>query len=331
MIRLPRFSLFGVIFASLALWLGDAGIGVCPVQAKPSATVQGANSITSDSLLTNYRQIVIEGLVLEVDSSLARQWGIEMFFTRNDSATGNNFAGAALQEENATATGLVPRLNTSGSPSVGSEARPLGIGATFDGFKTDTGTFQTTVRAAVGKGRCNILSQPIAVAMTGNQVTLTTLDEIPFPDILTRDRQPAVLDLSNKKVGITLEVVPTLRPQNDRITLDIKNLTVGQVTGYVTVSGVSRPSIQTSQVNTRIDLSNNESLLISGIKAARDRTERRGVPLLKDIPVLGLLFGRQTHIQERVDILFMITPHLLHAGENPLLPREFKNRDAIMR
>lgn len=327
----PRFSSIHVFAAALALWLGGVVVGMRPAQAQPSATIQGANPITSDSLLTNYRQIVIEGLVLEVDSALARQWGIEMFFTRNDSATGNNFAGAALQEENPTAMGLVPRLNTGNSPSVGSDARPLGIGATFDGFKTDTGTFQTTVRAAVGKGRCNILSQPIAVAMTGNQVTLATLDEIPFPDILTRDRQPAVLDLSNKKVGITLEVVPTLRPQSDRITLDIKNLTVGQVTGYVTVSGVARPSIQTSQVNTRIDLSDNESLLISGIKSARDRNERRGVPLLKDIPVLGLLFGRQTLIQERVDILFMITPHLLHAGENPLLPKEFRNRDGILR
>jgi len=314
----------------------SGAVSPTPIAALPTTLerlLRSVDRISSETLMDRFRQVVIEGLVVEVDTSTARQWGVEWFYTRNESGEPSNskLAGIGMTEPNTFATGATPNLNipanaSTGFPTIGSTNSAVGIGGTFDGIKLVSGLIQTRIRAAVGKGKADILSQPIAVAVNGTKVTLSTVDEIPFQDIQTGEKHVATLDLSNKKVGITLDVVPTFDINRERVLLDIQRLSVGQLNGYQTIRGVARPIIQTSEVNTKVELADRESLLISGIKAIRERGARKGVPLLKDIPVLGYLFGSATTVQERVDILFMVTPHVLDPGRNPLFPREFKNR-----
>lgn len=308
-----------------------------------SSFVGPDNILTTSSLLTTYRQIVVEGLVVEVASTEARQWGIEAFYQRNPANLdgGGNLAGSILSAPNSFPLGGVPSLNTGVNPPQVTVAQDtVGMGATLDGFQTDNYLFQTRVRAAVIKGKANILSQPIAVTRSGQEVLLKTVDEIPFQDIVTEgshvtrfsnaSNNLAVFnDYAKKDAGITLKVKPTLLPP-ERIQLDVTTLDVGQLAGFVQVRGIARPILEHSQLATKVELANNESLLISGIKTTSEVSERRGIPVLKDLPVLGLLFGSNTVRTERVDILFMITPHLLAPGENPLFPREFTNRDFIV-
>ncbi len=306
-----------------------------PAETPP---VSGENIVTTEGLLNLYRQIVIEGLVVEVDSSEVRRWGIEMLYQRNDAkAPTNNFAGAVLHNPNTFPIGGVPIFQPGSDPPVGIESERIGAGMTFDSFETDTWLFQARVRAAVMNGKARILSQPIAVARSGSEVHLTTAEEIPFLDIRPTGYQVPELgpdtdnlatvspDFFNKKAGITLKVTPQFRPPS-RVQLDITELNVGQLAGFVQVRGVARPVIQNSTVTTEVELANDESLLISGIKITSEGSGRRGVPVLKDLPILGLLFGENTVVVDRQDILFMITPHVLAPGQNPIMPKDFKNQ-----
>ncbi len=43
-----------------------------------------------------------------------------------------------------------------------------------------------------------------------------------------------------------------------------------------------------------------------------DSHDNRGIPWLKDIPLLGLLAGRQTNVRARTELLVLITPHVVH-------------------
>lgn len=334
--------------ASLAVLACAAGWLAIFSLARPSPTLaQSASSliipanatrITTESLALEYRQIVIEGLVLEVDSSSARALGLSWVFSRDESSEPSNaiLKGVGLQESGDFPTENVPVFIPGSDslgyvPGVGVRSAPVGIGGVFDGMRVDSHTFIAQVRAAVTMGKAEILSQPIAVALNNTTANLATVDEIPFQDIRTSENYVAtvnntILEISKRDAGISLEVTPRLTPDGRRIALEIKNLKVGQVVGYEVVRGVPRPTIQTASVNTQVALADRESLLISGIKAVRERRIRRGIPVLKDIPVLGYLFSKSTDTQERVDILFMITPHLLDPGQNPLLPREFQNR-----
>jgi len=309
--------------------------------------VSQENLLTTSALFNTYRQIVIEGLVVEVDSTEARQWGIEMFYQRNPGnlGGGGNLSGAVLRTPNTFPLGGVPSLDTSvNPPEVNLDSQPIGAGATFDSFETDTFLFQTRVRAAVIGGKANILSQPIAVTQSGMEVNLSTVDEIPFQDIVVDAYQATIIpdyqkelgavradfkDFTAKKAGITLKVTPQLLPP-ERIQLDISTLDVGQLAGFIYVRGVARPIIEHSTLETQVELADGESLLISGIKTTKDTSVRRGIPVLKNLPVLGLLFGSNTVLHEQVDILFMITPHLLRPGQNPLAPRDFQNKDFLL-
>jgi len=222
--------------------------------------VSQENLLTTSALFNTYRQIVIEGLVVEVDSTEARQWGIEMFYQRNPGnlGGGGNLSGAVLRTPNTFPLGGVPSLDTSvNPPEVNLDSQPIGAGATFDSFETDTFLFQTRVRAAVIGGKANILSQPIAVTQSGMEVNLSTVDEIPFQDIVVDAYQATIIpdyqkelgavradfkDFTAKKAGITLKVTPQLLPP-ERIQLDISTLDVGQLAGFIYVRGVARPII----------------------------------------------------------------------------------------
>ena len=37
-----------------------------------------------------------------------------------------------------------------------------------------------------------------------------------------------------------------------------------------------------------------------------------GVPWLKDIPILGALFGQQNNSRTRTELLILVTPHVMH-------------------
>ena len=58
-------------------------------------------------------------------------------------------------------------------------------------------------------------------------------------------------------------------------------------------------------------LLNNQTLILGGlIKDKRDRTTR-GIPVLKDIPVLGYLFGAKINTVDKTELLILITPRVI--------------------
>jgi len=57
-----------------------------------------------------------------------------------------------------------------------------------------------------------------------------------------------------------------------------------------------------------------ESLVIGGIRKVEERDVARGVPFLKDIPVLGLLFSGRDFEERVVETIFILTPTISTGG-----------------
>jgi hypothetical protein len=57
-----------------------------------------------------------------------------------------------------------------------------------------------------------------------------------------------------------------------------------------------------------------ESLIIGGIRKTEKRDVARGVPFLKDIPILGLLFSGRDFEERVVETIFILTPTISTGG-----------------
>ena len=63
--------------------------------------------------------------------------------------------------------------------------------------------------------------------------------------------------------------------------------------------------------DTRVIVDNGETAVIGGLIRTNTGTIRRGVPILKDIPILGYIFSGTSEVKEKRELLIFITPKIV--------------------
>jgi general secretion pathway protein D len=55
-----------------------------------------------------------------------------------------------------------------------------------------------------------------------------------------------------------------------------------------------------------------ETAVLGGLARVASGRNRSGLPLLREIPVLGVLFGRRSKERDSEELVVLVTPYLLH-------------------
>ena len=121
-----------------------------------------------------------------------------------------------------------------------------------------------------------------------------------------------------KDIGIKLEVTPKINP-NGTVMLEVKE-------EYSQVSGTQK--MLSPQGNSYVDrdidvavtrkmesdvlLENNQTVVFGGLTQTLTSESETGIPILKDIPIIGKwLFGSVKQSEDRVELLVFMTPYVL--------------------
>ena len=89
------------------------------------------------------------------------------------------------------------------------------------------------------------------------------------------------------------------------------------------LSGFLIPAFQTRRVDTVVELRDGQSLVIGGLTNTDVRKTRRKIPLLGDIPVIGVFFQNSRDTIEENELVVLVSPRIirpLEASETPALP-----------
>ncbi len=97
---------------------------------------------------------------------------------------------------------------------------------------------------------------------------------------------------------------PLLKQIDVKVSADVADLTAS-------VSGTSLPGRTTSKLNTSVSLKLGQSLVLSGIRSESVTHTISGIPILKDIPVIGLLFGSHAETSTTTEGALFIVPSVL--------------------
>lgn len=160
----------------------------------------------------------------------------------------------------------------------------------------------------------NILSTPSVVVLDNHRALLDVGQDVPTKNGEYSSSGSPILPfntISYKKVALTLEVIPQINLGNAvRLSVKLKNDSL-QNPDKVDLT----PLINTSQIINSVIVNNNDILVLGGLirNSIIDNLEK--VPILGDIPALGLLFQHTTRKLEKKNLLVFLKPVILYNGD----------------
>jgi general secretion pathway protein D len=79
-----------------------------------------------------------------------------------------------------------------------------------------------------------------------------------------------------------------------------------------TTTGVSAsPTISTRKVETKLAMRDGATVLLGGLMSSNESYGNTGVPLLKDIPLVGQLFRVDSNTIQKTELIILITPYVI--------------------
>jgi type IV pilus assembly protein PilQ len=247
-------------------------------------------------------QIEITAKLVDVDASALRNLGIEWnispakpeFWTGVDDGNG----GKTLQ-------GGGPVHNDDYSLQVAGEHN-TGVDAankiTFGIFK-DWASIEAQLQTLEEKRKANIISNPRITTVDNREAKIIVGQKIPL--IVQDVAGNPVSQLQT--IGIQLRVTPHLT-QDKKIVMDL-HPEVSDLSTQSTVQGGI--IINTSEADTRVMVDDGQTAVIGGLIRTNESTVTRGVPVLKDVPLLGFLFSSQSTVRQNRELIIFVTPRLV--------------------
>ncbi len=170
---------------------------------------------------------------------------------------------------------------------------------------------QFTVAAQKQDGLVRILAEPTVMAISGQEGSFLAGGTIFIPVA----QGNGSIGLEPKDFGVGLRFTPTVLAGgriNLRVAPEVSEVAANGV--GVSVSGASSatlPIITTRRASTTVQLFDGQSFAIGGLIKNNLVTNLKGLPVLGELPVLGALFRSTDFQEDRTELLFVVTAHLV--------------------
>lgn len=247
-------------------------------------------------------QIEITAKLVDVDASALRSLGVEWnlapakpeFWTGVDDGSGGKVlqGGGPLHNDDYS-------LQVAGEHNTGIDAANK---ITFGVFK-DWASIEAQLQSLEEKRKANIISNPRITTVDNREAKIVVGQKIPL--IVQDVAGNPVSQLQT--IGIQLRVTPHLT-QDKKIIMDL-HPEVSDLSTQSTVQGGI--IINTSEADTRVMVDDGQTAVIGGLIRTNESTVTRGVPFLKDIPLISFLFSSQSTVRQNRELIIFVTPRIV--------------------
>jgi len=165
------------------------------------------------------------------------------------------------------------------------------------------GDLMATLDALEKENKANIVSHPRITTADNTEASILVGKEIPL--IVSDEAGNPITEL--KKLGVILRVTPHVN-SDQTITMDI-HPEVSELSSQATVQG--GVIISLTQADTRVIVQDGETAVIGGLINEVESSNENGVPVLKDVPVLGNLFKYSNKVKKKRELIIFITPKVV--------------------
>ena len=265
------------------------------------------------------RQVMCEVLIAEITLTDDLRYGVEWFINNR------------VASETPT---IIQPSPLAGNPPIeilkGASAALQGIGGFTFAARDALNQFRLVINMLATKGLVQVLASPHIIAANNQEARIQIGQEVP---ILTSQSIPLVSQtqslqtqtVSYRSTGIILLVRPQINAKG-MITLDISQ-EVSAIDASAPATGVNSPTFLIRQARTSLITADNQTIILGGLIREDVTRGGRGVPGLRNLPLLGPLFGSETKGTGRTELILLITPHIIHSmEEGARITREVQDR-----
>jgi general secretion pathway protein D len=249
------------------------------------------------------RQVVIEVLVTEVTLTNDLQLGLDWAIRSGKFAIASTRGGVISNPGD-----LIP-------PPLQAIALPFTGGLSAIAFSSDQ--FFAMLNALASEDLLNTISNPHVLTSENKKAVINVSQSVP---IITSQQVPlgagttgssaaivGTQSVEYRDAGVVLTVTPRIG-ERGTVALDVKQ-EVNDIGAAQPPTG--SPIIIKREAETSVVLLNSQTLVLGGLIRDKRTTVNRGVPMLKDIPILGYLFGFKENKVEKTELLMFITPRVV--------------------
>jgi general secretion pathway protein D len=285
------------------------------LQAVPSRVVAEpqTNSLIIEAEERNYEEIVrlieqldvrrpqvlIEAAIIEVSADSTTNLGIELASvdvagTGYRGAGGSLFGLSTLDAENLTKT----------------PAAALGLNAII--YRDSFDRIPVLLQTLRTNGDVNVLSSPRILTNDNEKGELKVTEQVATTTYIYSSVQQATSQQTfggYQEAGITLTITPHISADNYlRLEIDLKV----EAFAAAPVAGAIAPPPKTSrQITGMVTVPDREIIVIGGLTNERETETVNKVPLLGDIPILGVLFRSTKTQRTKTNLYVFLTPHII--------------------
>jgi general secretion pathway protein D len=251
-------------------------------------------------------QVLVDAVIAEIGEGRARelgvQWAVFDLSGKTAPVGGTNFTntGTSLVDiANGILDGAIPGVTPGMSFGVGK----LG---------NDGVNFAAVVNALAGDSDVNILSTPSLVTLDNEEAEIIVGQNVPFVTgsfTSTGAAQGSVnpfQTVQREDVGITLKVKPQINEGNSiimEITQEVSTISDdAQAVDIIT---------NKRNIKTNVLVDDNHVVVLGGLIEDQVRESEQKVPLLGDIPYLGVLFRSKSVNRRKVNLMVFLHPVIL--------------------
>ncbi len=185
------------------------------------------------------------------------------------------------------------------------------------------GDTRLLVNALASSNKATILSTPRVLARNGETATIQVGQEVPIitsqqvatpgGTVPSQTTLTVPQTVQYRNTGVILNVRPVIH-SGDQVDLDIsQEVSAAQAT---TTGVSSSPTFSTRKIQTKLSLKNGSTVLLGGLISSNRSDGNAGIPLLKNIPLLGHLFRTDTGRSDRTELLILITPYIISGDDD---------------
>jgi general secretion pathway protein D len=208
-----------------------------------------------------------------------------------------------------------------------------GVAAEMEGgfWRLLTDDFDATLRALAERGLLEVLSRPAILARNNQEAVIVVGEEVPFvTNSRVADNGSVFNTIEYADVGIILRVTPFIL-SNEQVELivapEISTLTERTIPVSETVRS---PVIAKRQAETVVVTPNGRTVVIGGLMESQKTESVRKVPVLGDIPLLGVLFRRKVTEDIKKELVIFLTPYIVaQPGELDAMARAETQRGGL--
>ncbi len=246
-------------------------------------------------------QVLIQAIIAEITLDKQNELGLQYSFLR-DNLFGHSGVSSSLGQNFG-----IQQNDSSGNPI------PL-QGLAWSVLRTKD--FSALLHAISTDSSSRILSDPSIFTTSGKEAQINVSTIVPYAtgQITSTVGAAVSTTFSQVSVGIVLDVIPYVGADGT-VTMDVSQTANDLLSFQQVAPGVNAPLIAQRLAQASPIVHDGETVVLGGLMRETTTITNTGIPLLKDLPLLGWIFRDKKREKQKSELLVFLTPHVVRSRE----------------